>query len=110
MDRVIAGFWRVVDFPFKLVAYGLIQLYRYTLSAFMGRNCRHAPDLLGVHPRRDLAARLLAGRLDGPGPDRPLPAGRDAWLRSGAGGGSGRGALVHAVALRALEVAGLPAF
>ena len=47
MDRVISGFWigfwRIVDFPFKLIAYCLIQLYRYTLSAFMGRNCRHAP-------------------------------------------------------------------
>lgn len=43
MDRVISGFWRIVDYPFKLSAYGLIQLYRYTLSAFMGRNCRHAP-------------------------------------------------------------------
>lgn len=43
MQRIIAGFWGIVDFPFKLVAYGLIQLYRYTLSAFMGRNCRHAP-------------------------------------------------------------------
>jgi uncharacterized protein len=43
MDRVSEGFWRIVDYPFKLVAYGLIQLYRYTLSAFMGRNCRHAP-------------------------------------------------------------------
>ena len=43
MDRVISGFWRIVDFPFKLIAYGLIQLYRYSLSMFMGRNCRHAP-------------------------------------------------------------------
>lgn len=43
MDRVISGFWRAVDYPFKLAAYALIQLYRYTLSAFMGRNCRHAP-------------------------------------------------------------------
>lgn len=37
-------FWRVVDYPFKVIAYALIQLYRYTLSAFMGRNCRHAPS------------------------------------------------------------------
>jgi putative membrane protein insertion efficiency factor len=35
--------WRVLDFPFKLLAYGLIQLYRYTLSAFTGRTCRHLP-------------------------------------------------------------------
>lgn len=43
MDRVISLFWRAVDLPFKLVAVGLITLYRYTLSAFMGRNCRHLP-------------------------------------------------------------------
>ena len=27
----------------KLVAVTLIQIYRYTLSAFVGRTCRHAP-------------------------------------------------------------------
>jgi len=43
MDRVIAGFWRIVDYPFKLTAYVLIQFYRYTLSSFIGRTCRHAP-------------------------------------------------------------------
>ena len=32
----MSDFWRVLDFPFKVVAYALIQLYRYTLSAFMG--------------------------------------------------------------------------
>ncbi len=36
--------FRAIDFPFRLVAVGLIQTYRYTLSAFMGRNCRHAPS------------------------------------------------------------------
>lgn len=33
----------VIDFPFKLVAVGLITLYRYTLSAIAGRTCRHLP-------------------------------------------------------------------
>jgi putative membrane protein insertion efficiency factor len=36
-------FWRVIDFPFKLAAYLLIQGYRYSLSMFTGRTCRHAP-------------------------------------------------------------------
>lgn len=40
MDRV----WAVIDWPFKWTAFLLIQTYRYTLSAFMGRNCRHAPS------------------------------------------------------------------
>lgn len=40
----MSAFWRIVDFPFKLVAYVLIQVYRYSLSMFMGRNCRHAPS------------------------------------------------------------------
>jgi putative membrane protein insertion efficiency factor len=43
MDRVSRAVWTAIDLPFKLVAVGLIQLYRYTLSAFMGRNCRHLP-------------------------------------------------------------------
>ncbi|MET3897503.1 putative membrane protein insertion efficiency factor [Devosia sp. UYZn731] len=43
MDRVIDLMWRVIDWPFKLVAVTLIQIYRYTLSAFVGRTCRHAP-------------------------------------------------------------------
>jgi putative membrane protein insertion efficiency factor len=37
------SFWRTVDFPLRVTAYGLIQFYRYTFSMFMGRNCRHAP-------------------------------------------------------------------
>ena len=36
-------FWRIVDYPFKLVSWVLIQGYRYSLSMFMGRTCRHAP-------------------------------------------------------------------
>ena len=43
MGRVIDMMWRVIDWPFKLVAVTLIQIYRYTLSAFVGRTCRHAP-------------------------------------------------------------------
>ena len=43
MERVIAMVWRVVDLPFKFAAVFLITLYRYTLSMFMGRSCRHLP-------------------------------------------------------------------
>jgi len=39
----VSIFWRIIDYPFKLAAYLLIQAYRYSLSMFMGRNCRHAP-------------------------------------------------------------------
>ena len=39
----MSTFWRVVDFPFKVLAYALIQAYRYSLSMFVGRTCRHAP-------------------------------------------------------------------
>lgn len=38
-----AGLWRAIDFPFKVIAVLLITLYRYTLSAFVGRSCRHLP-------------------------------------------------------------------
>jgi putative membrane protein insertion efficiency factor len=31
------------DLPFKLVAVFLITVYRYTLSAVAGRQCRHLP-------------------------------------------------------------------
>lgn len=34
----------LVDWPFRVAAYVLIQGYRYSLSMFMGRNCRHAPS------------------------------------------------------------------
>lgn len=43
MERVIDLLWRVIDWPFKVAAVFLITLYRYTLSMFMGRNCRHLP-------------------------------------------------------------------
>ena len=37
-------FWYVLDLPFKSAAWLLIQGYRYSLSMFVGRNCRHAPS------------------------------------------------------------------
>lgn len=40
----MSTFWRLVDYPFKVAAWVLIQGYRYSLSMFMGRNCRHAPS------------------------------------------------------------------
>jgi putative membrane protein insertion efficiency factor len=43
MHRIVPGFWRIVDFPFKVAAIFLITAYRYTLSAFVGRTCRHLP-------------------------------------------------------------------
>lgn len=43
MDNLIRRFWFVVDFPFKVAAVFLITVYRYTLSAFAGRTCRHLP-------------------------------------------------------------------
>jgi putative membrane protein insertion efficiency factor len=43
MDRFMSRFWQAVDFPFKVAAVFLITLYRYTLSAFTGRSCRHLP-------------------------------------------------------------------
>ena len=43
MNRVTDLFWRAVDLPFKFAAVLLITLYRYTLSAFVGRSCRHLP-------------------------------------------------------------------
>ena len=44
MRHVIDGFWAAVDLPFKLAAVLLITIYRYTLSAFVGRTCRHLPS------------------------------------------------------------------
>lgn len=38
------SFWALVDLPFKWTAYVLIQFYRYTFSAIVGRTCRHAPS------------------------------------------------------------------
>ena len=33
-----------VDLPFRVGSWLLIQTYRYTLSVFVGRTCRHAPS------------------------------------------------------------------
>lgn len=43
MKGILDALWRAVDFPIKSAAVGLITLYRYSFSAFMGRNCRHLP-------------------------------------------------------------------
>ena len=34
---------KLIDWPFKIVAVILINIYRYTLSAISGRTCRHLP-------------------------------------------------------------------
>jgi putative membrane protein insertion efficiency factor len=41
---VVGSFWSAVDLPFKLLSIGLITLYRYSFSAFVGRSCRHLPS------------------------------------------------------------------
>lgn len=38
-----ADWWRALDWPLRALAYLLIQGYRFSLSMFMGRNCRHLP-------------------------------------------------------------------
>ena len=43
MNRITGVFWSVVDLPFKLVSVLLITIYRYSLSMFAGRSCRHLP-------------------------------------------------------------------
>lgn len=43
LKSVVDSFWSAVDLPFKLVAVGLITIYRYTFSSFVGRTCRHLP-------------------------------------------------------------------
>jgi putative membrane protein insertion efficiency factor len=42
--KAIDRFWWIVDWPFRVASYLLIQGYRYTLSAVTGRSCRHAPS------------------------------------------------------------------
>lgn len=39
----MTGLARIIDFPFRWTAIGLILFYRYTFSAFAGRSCRHLP-------------------------------------------------------------------
>ena len=43
MARTATALGRVLDLPFRAAAIGLIVVYRYTLSAFVGRSCRHLP-------------------------------------------------------------------
>lgn len=43
MNDFIYILLRALDFPFKVAAVFLITVYRYTLSAFAGRTCRHLP-------------------------------------------------------------------
>lgn len=43
LKTVVDSFWSAADLPFKLVSVGLITVYRYTFSAFVGRSCRHLP-------------------------------------------------------------------
>ncbi len=43
LKSVVDSFWSAVDLPFKLASVGLIIAYRYSLSAFAGRHCRHLP-------------------------------------------------------------------
>ncbi len=85
--------------------YVLIQGYRYSLSMFMGRTCRHAPSCSNF--TRDAIWRhgFWPGGWMGLARIVRVPAGRHAWLRSGAGGGTIRRALVSAVDARALEIA-----
>ncbi len=44
MKQFLKILGKAIDFPFKTIAVLLIQIYRYTLSAFAGRNCRHLPS------------------------------------------------------------------
>lgn len=43
MNDFIYILLRALDLPFKVAAVFLITVYRYTLSAFAGRTCRHLP-------------------------------------------------------------------
>lgn len=43
MPTLVSAAGRILDLPFKVTAVGLIVLYRYTLSALVGRTCRHLP-------------------------------------------------------------------
>jgi hypothetical protein len=86
------SFWSAVDLPFKLAAVGLIVVYRYSFSAFVGRHCRHLPSCSeftqhaiwhhGFWPGGWMgAARIWRCRPRGthgydPVPDTPPPGGR----------------------------------
>ncbi len=44
MTNIFKLLGKIIDFPFKIIAISIIQIYRYSLSAFSGRNCRHLPS------------------------------------------------------------------
>ncbi len=44
MARPMQKFLKILDWPFKIVAVFLINIYRYTLSSIAGRSCRHLPS------------------------------------------------------------------
>ena len=44
MQGIVRAFWSALDWPLKAMSYLLIQIYRYSLSAVIGRNCRHLPS------------------------------------------------------------------
>lgn len=85
-------FWAIVDLPFKWTAYVLIQFYRYTFSAIMGRTCRHAPSCSeftrdailrhGFWPGGWMgAARIWRCRPGGTHGYDPVPEAKPEWAR-----------------------------
>ncbi len=44
MSKFLKWLGMIIDFPFKITAVFLIDIYRYTISFFAGRNCRHLPS------------------------------------------------------------------
>ncbi|MCF6326900.1 MAG: membrane protein insertion efficiency factor YidD [Devosiaceae bacterium] len=44
MSRFVQNFLKILDWPFKILAVILINIYRYTLSSIAGRTCRHLPS------------------------------------------------------------------
>ncbi len=94
VTQAVNLFWRAVDYPFKLAAYVLIQIYRYSLSMFMGRNCRHAPTCSEF--TRDAIWRFgfWPGGWIGTGPIYRCRPGGYPWLRSRAGRAAGGRPLV----------------
>jgi len=45
MKRFAQNFLKILDWPFKILAVILINIYRYTLSSIAGRTCRHFLNL-----------------------------------------------------------------
>ena len=80
MDRVIAVFWQVVDLPFKFASVLLITIYRYTLSTFVGRTCRHLPTCSEYTRDAIWKFGFWPGGWMGLARYRALPARRHAWL------------------------------